>query len=182
MIGGVSLLDALRAGTTGSAAAAVAPQPMMTTTGAAPSAFSDKVQEAASRTIGTLNHAEKLSFQALQGDVDTRAVVDAVMSAEQSLQTAIAIRDKIVNRLSRNEPHGHLRTYDESPDDRSYRHGRAADQSRGHREQYRQHQHDRLQARPRGILRPALSGGPAAGRAQPANQNIVPEGASIGLA
>jgi flagellar hook-basal body complex protein FliE len=31
----------------------------------------------------------------------TREVVDAVMSAEQSLQAAIAIRDKIVIRLSR---------------------------------------------------------------------------------
>ena len=36
-------------------------------------------------------------MKALQGgDVTTREVVDSVMSAERSLQTAIAIRDKIV--------------------------------------------------------------------------------------
>lgn len=44
-----------------------------------------------------LGHAEALSIKAMSGgNVDTRQVVDAVMSAEQSLQTAIAIRDKIV--------------------------------------------------------------------------------------
>jgi flagellar hook-basal body complex protein FliE len=44
-----------------------------------------------------LGHAEALSIKAMSGDnVDTRQVVDAVMSAQQSLQTAIAIRDKIV--------------------------------------------------------------------------------------
>ena len=37
-----------------------------------------------------------MSIEALQGKADTREVVDAVMSAEQSLQTAVAIRDKIV--------------------------------------------------------------------------------------
>ena len=31
------------------------------------------------------------------GKANTREVVDAVMQAEQSLQTAIAFRDKIVN-------------------------------------------------------------------------------------
>ena len=35
--------------------------------------------------------------QALKGKADTREVVDAVMSAEQALQTAVAIRDKIVS-------------------------------------------------------------------------------------
>ena len=37
-----------------------------------------------------------MSLAALKGEADTREVVDAVMSAEQTLQTAIAIRDKIV--------------------------------------------------------------------------------------
>lgn len=41
-------------------------------------------------------NAEKLSMSALEGKAETREVVDAVMSAERSLQTAIAIRDKIV--------------------------------------------------------------------------------------
>jgi len=58
--------------------------------------FLDMLSEAANRTVGTLENAEQMSLKALQGEADTREVVDAVMSAEQSLQAAIAIRDKIV--------------------------------------------------------------------------------------
>jgi flagellar hook-basal body complex protein FliE len=58
--------------------------------------FAAMVGEAASRTVGTLRQAEQVSVQALQGDADMRQVADAVMSAEQSLQAAIAIRDKVV--------------------------------------------------------------------------------------
>ena len=43
------------------------------------------------------SNAEQVSVKALQGDADAREVVDAVMSAEQSLQAAVAIRDKIVS-------------------------------------------------------------------------------------
>ena len=38
-----------------------------------------------------------MSIDALKGNADTRQVVDAVMSAQQALQTAVAIRDKIVS-------------------------------------------------------------------------------------
>ena len=37
------------------------------------------------------------SFEGIQGKANTREVVDAMLSAEQSLQTAIALRDKIVS-------------------------------------------------------------------------------------
>jgi flagellar hook-basal body complex protein FliE len=47
-------------------------------------------------TIGAMRGAEQLSADALQGKADMRQVVDAVMSAEQSFQAAVAIRDKIV--------------------------------------------------------------------------------------
>jgi flagellar hook-basal body complex protein FliE len=67
------------------------------TTQAAPGAsFASMIGEAASRTVNNLQQAEQLSTKALQGDADMRSVVDAVMSAEQSLQAAVAIRDKIV--------------------------------------------------------------------------------------
>ena len=45
---------------------------------------------------GALKLSETKSFEAIQGKAGTREVVDAVMNAEQSLQTAIAIRDKVV--------------------------------------------------------------------------------------
>ncbi|MCO5162619.1 MAG: flagellar hook-basal body complex protein FliE [Mesorhizobium sp.] len=55
------------------------------------------LSNAASSAIGNLQNADQVSMKALQGgDVTTREVVDSVMSAERSLQTAIAIRDKIV--------------------------------------------------------------------------------------
>lgn len=58
--------------------------------------FASMLSEAATNTVGALQHAEQMSVKALSGDAQTRDVVDAVMSAEQSLQAAIAIRDKIV--------------------------------------------------------------------------------------
>ena len=60
------------------------------------SSFAAMLTRAAGDAIGTLHQAEQVSVQALQGEADIRQVVDAVMSAEQSLQAAVAIRDKIV--------------------------------------------------------------------------------------
>lgn len=58
--------------------------------------FVDALQSAAKTTISDLRNAEQLSLKALSGEADIRDVTDAVMSAEQNLQAAIAIRDKIV--------------------------------------------------------------------------------------
>jgi len=60
-------------------------------------AFAAMVSELATDTVTRLEKAETASLRGLQGEGDTRAVVDAVMDAEQSLQAAIAIRDKIVS-------------------------------------------------------------------------------------
>ncbi|PRD51652.1 flagellar hook-basal body complex protein FliE [Phyllobacterium myrsinacearum] len=49
-----------------------------------------------SQVTGKLQNAEAVSLKSMTGDVPTRDVVNAVMDAEKSLQTAIAIRDKIV--------------------------------------------------------------------------------------
>lgn len=46
--------------------------------------------------IRSMKSAEGVSLQAIRGEANTREVIDAVMAAEQSLQTAIAIRDKVV--------------------------------------------------------------------------------------
>ncbi len=71
-----------------------------TTGAAAPTdpagSFATLLSQAAEHTISTLQSTEQVSVQALQGQAEMRQVVDAVMSAEQSLQAAIAIRDKIV--------------------------------------------------------------------------------------
>jgi flagellar hook-basal body complex protein FliE len=59
--------------------------------------FAEALSQAATKTVNTLQNAEQVSLQALKGDADTRQVVDAVMSAQQALQTAVAIRDKVVS-------------------------------------------------------------------------------------
>lgn len=87
-LGGIGGLPALTNGAerAGTAAKAAPSQDSLATL------FGDMI----GNTVSTLESAEHVSMQALKGNADTRAVVDAVMSAEQSLQTAIAIRDKIV--------------------------------------------------------------------------------------
>lgn len=59
--------------------------------------FGETLGNMAGGMIHDLRNAEKVSFEGLQGQASTRQVVDAVMTAQQSLQTALAIRDKIVS-------------------------------------------------------------------------------------
>ena len=47
--------------------------------------------------MNSVRAAETKSFEGIQGKANTREVVDAVLQAQQSLNTAIALRDKIVN-------------------------------------------------------------------------------------
>ena len=58
----------------------------------------DQVLAEVSGAVGNnLEKAESLSMQKMEGgDVSVREVVNSVMDAERSLNTAIAIRDKIV--------------------------------------------------------------------------------------
>ena len=58
--------------------------------------FGDVLGNMTTDAIRSMKSAEGVSLQAIRGEANTREVVDAVMSAEQSLQTAIAIRDKVV--------------------------------------------------------------------------------------
>ncbi len=58
--------------------------------------FDNVLSQLAGSVSGKLENAESVSMKSMTGDVPTRDVVNAVMDAEQSLQTAIAIRDKIV--------------------------------------------------------------------------------------
>lgn len=94
MIAGLGPLDFSRIGgssalsTTGSTAADAADPA---------GSFASVLSDLATRTVGTLEHAEQMSVQGIQGQADTREVVDAVMSAEQALTAAVAIRDKIVS-------------------------------------------------------------------------------------
>jgi flagellar hook-basal body complex protein FliE len=96
MIAGIGALDFSKIG--GAAGLSQGSGPATATQAVdAAGSFASVLSDLASRTVGTLENAEQLSVQGLQGQADTREVVDAVMSAEQALTAAVAIRDKIVS-------------------------------------------------------------------------------------
>jgi flagellar hook-basal body complex protein FliE len=89
MIDGPAAVTAVPAfGTTQPAAGAV--------TGASPVSFSDMMAQVATSAVDTMKAGEAASIAGIQGKASVQQVVEAVMSAEQTLQTAIAIRDKVV--------------------------------------------------------------------------------------
>lgn len=58
--------------------------------------FDSVMKQVTTDAIGTLKAGESASISAMQGKESTRKVVEALMSAEQALQTAVAVRDKVV--------------------------------------------------------------------------------------
>lgn len=58
--------------------------------------FEAMLKDVATSTIDAVKGAEQASVLGIRGEMPTQDVVRAVMSAEQSLQTAVAIRDKVV--------------------------------------------------------------------------------------
>jgi flagellar hook-basal body complex protein FliE len=58
--------------------------------------FDDAVARAITSVSERLRQAETVSVAAMKGEVSLQKVVEEVMAAEQSLQTAIAVRDKVV--------------------------------------------------------------------------------------
>jgi flagellar hook-basal body complex protein FliE len=64
--------------------------------GASPASFTDMMAQVATSAVDTLKAGEAASIAGIQGKASVQQVVEAVMSAEQTLQTAIAIRDKVV--------------------------------------------------------------------------------------
>jgi flagellar hook-basal body complex protein FliE len=64
--------------------------------GAGAASFGEMMAQVASTAVDTLKAGEAASIQGIQGKASVQQVVEAVMSAEQTLQTAIAIRDKVV--------------------------------------------------------------------------------------
>jgi flagellar hook-basal body complex protein FliE len=58
--------------------------------------FDGVLEQVAADAIGTLKAGEAASISSIQGKVSAQRVVEAVMSAEQTLQMAVAVRDKVV--------------------------------------------------------------------------------------
>lgn len=97
MISAASALSRLSGmGGTEMASAASMPQMPEMAGVAAPGSFADVMQSMGEGVMENLKVAEGQSFAAVRGEAATRDVVDALMTAEQTLQTAVAIRDKLV--------------------------------------------------------------------------------------
>jgi flagellar hook-basal body complex protein FliE len=58
--------------------------------------FVDALKGAAESWVDSLRQSEQKSAQAVTGQVDIRDVVMAVNNAEVTLQTAVAVRDKVI--------------------------------------------------------------------------------------
>ncbi|WP_132255152.1 flagellar hook-basal body complex protein FliE [Methylobacterium segetis] len=88
-----------RATTAPAASAGLSAAPGLT--GAAPAGspadFGEIMTQFASGVRTSLRTGEAAAIAGIQGKATAQQVVEAVMSAEQSLQTAVAIRDKVVS-------------------------------------------------------------------------------------
>jgi flagellar hook-basal body complex protein FliE len=58
--------------------------------------FESVLKSVVSDAAGAVGAAESLALQGMNGSASVAQVVNSVMSAEQSLQIAISIRDKVV--------------------------------------------------------------------------------------
>jgi len=58
--------------------------------------FSAVVGDMASEALGTLRTAEARSVQGVAGEADVQSVVEALAAAEMTMQTVVAVRDKVV--------------------------------------------------------------------------------------
>ncbi len=93
MIDGISALGASKS-TTESLGAS----PMRGVAGSAEGGdFTQMLGQVVSEAVGTVQTAEATAIQGLQGTVPAFKVVEAVMDAQRTLQSALAIRDKAVS-------------------------------------------------------------------------------------
>lgn len=58
--------------------------------------FSDFLETKTRDAIDTMKQSEKMSGKAVMGEADLTDVVEAVTSAELTLQTVVAVRDRLV--------------------------------------------------------------------------------------
>lgn len=59
--------------------------------------FASMLGKLAGETADTLRQGEAAALSGMTGNLPLQAVVDRVMAAERTLQTAVAVRDKVVS-------------------------------------------------------------------------------------
>jgi flagellar hook-basal body complex protein FliE len=92
----IDALSSLRSLAVGGTEAAGAPQVTRAASAIQGPDFAAVLAEVAAEGLQTLKTGEATALAGLQGKASVQQVVEAVMSTEQTLQAAIAIRDKVV--------------------------------------------------------------------------------------
>lgn len=59
--------------------------------------FADFLKQKAQDSVDTMRESEKMSAKAVTGEADLADVVQAVTAAEVTLQTVVAVRDRLVS-------------------------------------------------------------------------------------
>jgi len=59
--------------------------------------FSDLLANQVEKTVDTVKHGEEMSAKAITGEANLTDVVQAVTDAEITLQTLVAVRDKMIS-------------------------------------------------------------------------------------
>ncbi|MEM1421992.1 MAG: flagellar hook-basal body complex protein FliE [Pseudomonadota bacterium] len=58
--------------------------------------FSETLSKAATETVNSLNQAEQTATAGMTGAADPQSVVEAMLEAEMAIETAVTVRDKVV--------------------------------------------------------------------------------------
>ena len=95
MIDALSSLRSLAIGSTEAVGAAPAARAAASPATQGPD-FASVLAEVAAEGLQTLKAGEATALAGLQGKASVQQVVEAVMATEQTLQAAIAVRDKVV--------------------------------------------------------------------------------------
>ena len=93
MIDGVSALTASKSSIASLGAAGAAGSSV---DAGASASFSQVMSQVSGDVVGNLKSAEAASIEGLQGAAPVHKVVEAIMSAQRSLQSVLALRDKAV--------------------------------------------------------------------------------------
>ncbi|HXF55704.1 MAG TPA: flagellar hook-basal body complex protein FliE [Hyphomicrobiaceae bacterium] len=91
------MAKAVGAGPAQSVGAAAVSGATRATAAEGPSEFSAALVEAAIDAANVIKAGEAAAISGIRGQASVQQVVEAVMAAEQTLSTAIAIRDKVVS-------------------------------------------------------------------------------------
>ncbi|MBY6093003.1 flagellar hook-basal body complex protein FliE [Maritimibacter alkaliphilus] len=59
--------------------------------------FADMLRQATEEAIGTAREADRVAVAGVQDKVTTQEVVEATVALETTVQTAVAVRDKLVD-------------------------------------------------------------------------------------